>query len=143
MYIIYNDSGIKLGINTHHSNDVIVNMTSGDKVIEADIEDISRYQIINDTLVEKPLILNPYQKKKQRQTVINEIVVTTSSGKVFNGSEESQSRMLLKYNIALMAGDKKIKWKLKDNTKVDIDLEELKEALILSNNILSDIIMEA
>jgi ABC-type metal ion transport system substrate-binding protein len=58
MYVIYNASGIKLGINTNDEVQLIANLTTGDKYIEADIDNISDYVIIDGKLVRKQVDAN-------------------------------------------------------------------------------------
>lgn len=70
---------------------------------------------------------------------VNKLVVTTASGKEFNGDEKSQDRMLRAIQIAELVSETTTKWKLADNSIVDVSLSELKEALSLSGRAMSDI----
>lgn len=77
--------------------------------------------------------------KAQRQAQVDVIKVTTSSGRVFDGDETSQTRMaraivgLQAAQAALgPAAPTDIVWVLADNTAVSVTAAELSEALILA-----------
>ena len=80
--------------------------------------------------------------KSLKQGRVNEIKVTTLSGKVFDGNEISQERILRKINTLLISSQDTTMWKLADNSTVDVTLEELKEALSLSDKEMSRIWLE-
>ena len=71
--------------------------------------------------------------------LVSKLQVTTLSGKVFDGDEKSQDRMLRAINIAAITGSTKIRWKLANNDIIEITLDELKEALTLASKAMSDI----
>lgn len=81
---------------------------------------------------------NTYLKNIKLSSV-NSITVTTSAGKVFDGDEKSQDRMLRAINIAEISGLNSTIWKLADNSIVEVTLEELKEALSLAGQEMSRI----
>ena len=66
--------------------------------------------------------------KEEKVLKIEKIIVTTSTGKSFDGDEQSQSRMAR----VLATDSDNVKWKLADNTIVEITREELQEALKLA-----------
>ena len=68
--------------------------------------------------------------KTLRQAVVNAIVITTASGKAFDGDEQSQDRMSRAIN-ALNALETTL-WVLSDNTPTMVSREELQEALRLA-----------
>ena len=68
-------------------------------------------------------------KKVDKLLSIRNIVVTTSSGKSFDGDEDSQNRIIR----ALNRTDATIKWKLANNTISDVTIYELQEALDLES----------
>lgn len=68
----------------------------------------------------------------QRQTMVDSIVVTTSSGKSFDGDETSQNRMVRAIVAMEAASAQSIVWVLADNTPAMVTPSELKEALALS-----------
>lgn len=70
---------------------------------------------------------------------ISNIIVTTTSGKMFDGDEKSQERMLRAINIASITGQATTQWKLADNSIVEVTLDELKEALSLAGQEMSRI----
>ena len=73
------------------------------------------------------------EKKAERQAIVDSITVTVSSGKVFDGNEESQSRMSRAIQAAEIAGIQSTdNWVLANNVPTTVTLEELKEALVLS-----------
>ena len=76
---------------------------------------------------------------RMRADTINKLTVTTTSGKVFNGDEKSQDRMLRAIQIAAITAQTTTKWKLADNQIVDVTLDELKEAIALAGQAMSDI----
>lgn len=71
-------------------------------------------------------------KKELRTGRVASIVVTTTSGKVFNGDEASQSRMARAIVGMQAANATTITWTLADNTVVNVTLVELTEAMILA-----------
>ena len=71
-------------------------------------------------------------KKAERQAIVDAIVVTVSSGKVFDGNEEAQSRMSRAIQTAEIAGIESTTWVLANNVPTLVTLPELKEALVLS-----------
>lgn len=85
--------------------------------------------------------LNINIKSNKNETVSN-IVVTVSTGRSFDGDEKSQDRMLRAINIASIAGQIDMQWKLADNTVVIVTLDELKEALALAVQEMSRIWLE-
>lgn len=65
-----------------------------------------------------------------RAELVNNIKVTTSSGRVFDGDEISQDRM--DRAISIMNDTDEIQWILADNTPVFVTKAELQEAKLLS-----------
>lgn len=72
------------------------------------------------------------EKKRQRQAIVDAITVTVSSGKVFDGNEEAQSRMSRAIMSAETADIPSTTWVLANNVPTVVTLAELKEALVLS-----------
>lgn len=68
--------------------------------------------------------------KRERDEAVSKIVVTTQSGKAFDGDEASQTRMS-RAIIAMDDGDVTL-WRLADNTEADVAKAELREALRLA-----------
>jgi len=68
--------------------------------------------------------------KVDRDKQVNNIKVTTTSGKIFDGNEPSQDRM----TRAVAAGSpgETTQWRLADNSVATVTYEELKEALRLA-----------
>jgi len=72
------------------------------------------------------------QAKADRAAAVERIIVTTASGKQFDGDEDSQNRMTRAILSLQHAGATQTQWKLADNTATSVTLEELKEALLLA-----------
>lgn len=68
--------------------------------------------------------------KQERQSKVDAIIVTTQSGKRFDGDEVSQNRM--SRAIVAMSDSDTIMWMLADNTSASVTANELKEALRLA-----------
>lgn len=97
------------------------------------------YEIVEDLPV-APIPPTPNRVIKER--LVSRIKVTTNTGKVFDGDEKSQERILRAINIATITGDTTTQWKMADNTIVEVTLEELKEALTLAGKEMSRIWLE-
>lgn len=72
------------------------------------------------------------EKKRQRQAIVDAITVTTSTGKVFDGNEDAQSRMSRAIQSAQIADIPSTTWVLANNVPTVVTLAELQEALVLS-----------
>lgn len=72
------------------------------------------------------------EAKMARAQAIFGIVVTTSTGKRFDGDEDSQNRMTRAVLGLQLAKAPSIRWTLADNTEADVTLAELSEALVLA-----------
>ena len=70
--------------------------------------------------------------KAQRQALVDAIIVTTTSGKKFDGDELSQDRMNKAISVAAITGLTSCTWVLADNVPTIVTVNELKEALALS-----------
>jgi len=81
------------------------------------------------------------EAKQAKQLALNSITVTTTSGKVFDGRDIDQQRMMSAIMSADVVGITETYWKLADNSVVMVTLVELKEALALSIQALGAIIM--
>jgi hypothetical protein len=71
-------------------------------------------------------------KKCVRDKRVEEIVVTTSTGKVFDGDEASQTRMTRTILAMSEFGVFTTSWRMADNSDAVVTREELAEALLLS-----------
>lgn len=72
------------------------------------------------------------EAKANRQAAVDAIVVTTLSGKQFDGDEISQTRMARAIVALQAAGAPSITWILADNTVTEATVAELSEALALA-----------
>lgn len=70
--------------------------------------------------------------KQERASAVAAIVVTTSTGKTFDGDETSQTRMARAIIGMQAASVGTINWTLANNQSVSVTVAELTEALILA-----------
>lgn len=70
--------------------------------------------------------------KQERQKAVDAIKVTTSTGKVFDGDEVSQTRMTRAIVALQSTQTTAVTWVLADNTSTQATLAELTEALALA-----------
>lgn len=138
MHIIYNDLKIKVGIDTNDVEQILANMEEGDKVVEMDITNISAYTVINGEIVKRPEDSEAIAKA-MKYYLVSQIKVTTSLGNTFDGDEISQDRMTRAISISLSTGKVTTRWKLANNTIIEVGLEELREALALTGEEMSKI----
>lgn len=92
---------------------------------------VIKYEIVDLSYEELEQVeLNARENAKQSRTsAVESIVVTTTAGNTFDGNEVSQARML-KYILILSAGAvTTVPWTLADNTVVNVNKDELTEAL--------------
>ena len=87
-------------------------------------------------------IKNSITAKNNKINNVATILVTTISGKVFDGDEKSQDRMVRAIQVAAITGLTETQWKLADNSIVMVTLDELKEALALAGQETSRIWLE-
>jgi hypothetical protein len=72
------------------------------------------------------------EAKAKRDADVAAIVVTTSTGKQFNGDETSQTRIARAIVAMQAAKAQSITWVLATNDATDVTLAELSEALVLA-----------
>jgi len=70
--------------------------------------------------------------KQHRQSLVDSLVVTTTSGKSFDGDEVSQDRIAKAIQVAEITGLTECEWVLANNIPTLVTLDELKEALVKS-----------
>ena len=143
VYAKINTDGIIEVITTQYTAGYsVVNVTS-----IADIEYIPGYDktidqnnfiidIVSDVKLQHITSLNV---KRLKVNNVATILVTTISGKVFDGDEKSQDRMVRAIQVAAITGLTETQWKLADNSRVMVTLDELKEALALAGQEMSRI----
>lgn len=92
-----------------------------------------RFTDLNGDLYEAvPLPPTRDELKAARAEAVAAIKATVTSGKVFDGDEESQTRMARAIIGMQAASVGTIEWTLADNTSTTVTLADLTEALILS-----------
>jgi hypothetical protein len=70
--------------------------------------------------------------KAARDNALATIVVTTQSGKTFDGNETARSNMLCAITVAGFVNQTSTNWRLADNTVAQVTFDEVREALALS-----------
>ena len=80
-------------------------------------------------------------QKEKRELLLNSIIIEISTGKIFDGREKDRNNMLSAIQSAQFLNENQTIWKLADNTKQTITLDELKEALSLSIKRAGEIIL--
>jgi len=96
------------------------------------VSDESTYLIQSEYEAQQAAIRNRETAKVARAAAVASIIVTTSSGKAFDGHEDAQARMsrailgMQATNLPMMP------WTLADNTIAYVTIQELTEALILA-----------
>lgn len=66
-------------------------------------------------------------RKLEREELLQESIITTTSGNVFDADEDSQNR-LMRAVLSTEDGET-VNWVLADNSEVVVDRDELKEAM--------------
>lgn len=131
-----------LGVIKNSKGIILKTIEASIEVIKENTNDGETYEIVDNL----PNILSnmPYVdiNKLAKERLVSRIKVTTSTGKVFDGDEKSQERILRAINIATITGDTTTQWKMADNTIIEVTLEELKEALALAGKEMSRIWLE-
>lgn len=79
------------------------------------------------------------EAKTTRTAAVENIIVTTTTGKVFDGDEAAQTRMTRSIIGMQAAGAATIVWVLADNTTTQATLAELTEALCLAGQAQADL----
>lgn len=103
-------------------------------MVSRDFDNLPHYN--GETIYYVP---NAAKLKERRLEAVNSVTVTSTSGKVFDGDEVSQDRMVRAISIAAITGQTTTDWKLADNTIVEVPLDELKEVLSLAGQEMSRI----
>ena len=101
------------------------------------------------TAEEEYIHLNPAKTQEQldaeakqaKESALNSIKVTTLSGKVFDGRDKDQVRMIAALQASAITGITETPWKLADNTVAMVSLDELKEALAMSIMAVGEVII--
>lgn len=86
-------------------------------------------------------LLNPAPKPISKVEIISKLTVTTQSGKVFDADETARCRMLSAIQAADFLGVNESEWKLADNSKEVITLDELKEAHAMAIQALGQVVL--
>lgn len=127
----------------------IIGISQGDVVPEGAIiidskPELKRgklYKYLDNEIVEygDDLTYLSMSTKLSKIKEVESIIVTTSSGKAFNGDETSQDRMTRAITVSQVTGKTETEWKLADNSIKVITFSELSEALNLASEAMSKI----
>ena len=93
---------------------------------EATDVEVLAYELLRDTEQLQS------QTKQAKVEALDRITVTTSAGNTFDGRDKDQLRMLAALQSAQFLGMFNTRWKLSDNSVVQVSVEDLREALALS-----------
>lgn len=96
------------------------------------VEVVSLSEEVINQRIETQQKQNLENAKAQRAAAVERIVVTVSSGKQFDGDEDSQNRMTRAIIALDSANVTTTQWKLADNSWVEVTIDELKQALQLA-----------
>lgn len=133
IYTIVNNNGIPIGYGECSDDDFqYAEAPDGCTIEVGRIETAPIVVTDSDYMIAK-------KNKYLKNTEVEKIIVTTSSGKTFDGDEKSQDRMLRAIQISAITGVTQTQWKLADNTTIMVTLDEMKEALSLAGNAMSQI----
>jgi len=99
----------------------------------------SYIEIYEDGDTPNTLMISQDQIDKHEKVARVDNILVTVGGNIFNGNNFSQDRMTSAIHAADIIGTTELQWKLADNTIATVPLNELKEALVLSINELSNI----
>ena len=95
------------------------------------------YEIEKNGVKIKKVPVHKPKKQKGKNAVraehVEKLTITTKNGNVFDADEISQTRMHRAISVMTWNNISTVKWVLADNTKKEIDIEEMKEALTLAS----------
>lgn len=126
----------KLGENNYP---IISTIKVEDDMIEYEVG--AEPQELLDAMKAQEIIDAELKAKQARDEALNSITVTTSMGNIFDGRDKDRARMNEVIQASSILGVTETQWKLHDNTVATITLDELKEALALSIQAASAIIV--
>ena len=111
----------------------------GSTKLDVTPEEMMFFHTHTKRLVDGKIVNEEKLHTPSKEELVSLIKVTISTGKVFDGNEPSQDRMVRAISIASISGKTGVQWKLADNTIVIVTLDELKEALTLAGQEMSRI----
>ena len=122
------------------SNEYVKTVDGSEAQVLANVGETESYIEIEEGVdtPNTPTISQDQIDKHEKIARVNNILVTVG-GNIFNGNNFSQDRMTSAIQAADIMGTADLKWKLANNTIATVPIHELKEALVLSINKLSDI----
>lgn len=106
-------------------------------LIDACLADKKKWQDVSESWPPAPTqseldAVAAAQAKADKVAALNSIVVTTASGKSFDGNEPARLNILSALTAAVFVGQTTAPWKMADNTVEMVTVDELKEALALA-----------
>ena len=131
--VIYKSDGTVKGLYTGSLEMCLANVEPGERyeVVGSDYT-LPEVDISEDANFIKAKI------HKNKISAVRAIKVAVNE-KIFDGDEDSQSRMLRAIQIASITNESSTKWKMADNSIVSVTLDELKQALSLAGKEMSKI----
>jgi len=72
------------------------------------------------------------QERNDKKIVLDSIIVTTQSGKTFDGHETARTDMLVALTVGEWINETQTYWKMANNDKLLVTKDELQEALALA-----------
>jgi hypothetical protein len=90
---------------------------------------------------EKALAQAQQVAKQAKTEALASVKVTTASGNTFDGRDIDQQRMVSAILSSSVLNVTETEWKLADNSRVTVTIDELKEALALSIQAIGKIIV--
>ena len=99
--------------------------------------------LVNTEYVVQEALKDIQVAKQAKIEALVSIKVTTTSGKVFDGRDIDQQRMVAAIIASSVVSITETQWKLADNSIATVSLDELKEALALSIQTIGNIIVGA
>ena len=116
--------------------------TSGNMEREAIVAWIAEGNTPDLEFTDAELLVQAQQVAKQEKIeALASVKVTTTSGKVFDGRDIDQQRMVSAILSSSVIDITETQWKLADNSIATISLDELKEALALSIKAIGNIVV--
>lgn len=117
------------------------NIEQVEKIVDGETVKGYEYDYVNVSLAEAGDDVDRCYRKTVRAYLMDHMTVTTSSGKIFDADETSQTRMMRVLAAADAIGqpDTSWSWVLADNTVATVTAAEMREALALAIQAQSDI----
>ena len=140
------EDNVVKSITFHRFTDEVTRLGNNVVRVEASEEAILEWLSVQNcypvelTDEEVKVVLGPIMEEA-KQLALDAITVTTASGKVFDGRDKDQVRMLSAIQASTLLGHTSAQWKLADNSIATVTLDELREAHALAIQAVGNIIL--